>query len=59
MKKVKFDKCELDIIASLLDRKIHKINEKEIDEFNLEYREVLQNLLNKVKSINKEWKFNQ
>lgn len=54
MKKVKFDKGELDIIASLLDRKIQKINEKEIDEFNLEYREVLQNLLNKVKSINKE-----
>ena len=54
MKKVKFDKCELDIISSLLDRKIQKINEKEIDEFNLEYREVLQNLLNKIKLINKE-----
>ena len=46
MKKIKFDKLELDIIVTLIERKLEKLNEKEVDEFSIEYSKILKGLLN-------------
>jgi len=51
MKKIKFDRSEIEIIMSLVSRKIEKLKEKEVDEFNIQYEQSLQQLLEKLQKI--------
>ena len=51
MKKIKFDRSEIEIIMNLVSRKIEKLKEKEVDEFNIQYEQSLQQLLEKLQKI--------
>lgn len=51
MKKLKFDKVELEILTSLVDRKLEKLNTKEVDEFSIVYGKILKQLKEKLSKI--------
>lgn len=53
MKKMKFDYVELTILSELVMRKLDKLSKKEIDEFSMEYKRNLEEILRKIENMKK------